>query len=175
MTTLALPQATFLHQIGVAAPCEAEWGAMSPVGGAGRVRRCEDCQLNVYNLSEMTPAEAESLVRAHEGRLCVRYFRRPDGTMLTRDCPRGIERIRRSAARARRRVLAAGAAVASLGAVAINLAEARLDRHRPRDVGPHRVIGEALRSQQPPAPATPTPGAGVWIMGAAVIGSGCAG
>jgi hypothetical protein len=34
----------------------------------------------------MTRAEAEALVAEKEGRLCVRFYRRPDGTMLTRNC-----------------------------------------------------------------------------------------
>src|SRR4029077_18630101 len=60
-----------------------------------RARFCEQCRLNVYNLSEMSAAEAAALVREKEGRLCVRYYARPDGTMLTRDCPVGFRAARR--------------------------------------------------------------------------------
>jgi hypothetical protein len=63
--------------------------------GDERVRFCQHCRLNVYNLSEMEPEEAEALVREKEGRLCVRYYARPDGTMLVKDCPVGFRAARR--------------------------------------------------------------------------------
>jgi len=52
----------------------------------------------VYNLSAMTQSEATALVNKTEGRLCVRFYRRPDGTMLTRDCPVGLRALKRRAA-----------------------------------------------------------------------------
>jgi hypothetical protein len=67
--------------------------------GDDRVRFCGECRLSVYNLSAMGRAEAEHLVREREGRLCVRFFRRDDGTMLTQDCPRGLGIVRRAARR----------------------------------------------------------------------------
>jgi hypothetical protein len=75
--------------------------------GGDRVRFCKECRLNVYNLSEMSRQEAEWLVRNREGRLCVRFFRRRDGTLLTRDCPVGFR------ARVRRYLAMAAAAVAA--------------------------------------------------------------
>jgi hypothetical protein len=66
--------------------------------GDNKVRFCQSCQLNVYNVSSMSRAEAEGLIVAQEGRLCARYYRRFDGTILTNDCPVGIkvlEKIRR--------------------------------------------------------------------------------
>jgi hypothetical protein len=62
--------------------------------GDDRVRHCDQCRLNVYNLSEMTRTEAERLLAEREGRTCVRYFRRHDGTVLTRDCPVGLQALR---------------------------------------------------------------------------------
>ena len=45
----------------------------------------------------MTTAEAAALIRDREGALCVRLFRRTDGTVLTSDCPVGFrQRFRRS-------------------------------------------------------------------------------
>ncbi len=61
--------------------------------GDDRVRHCQECKLNVYNLSEMTRKDAESLIARSEGRLCVRFYRRADGTILTRDCPRGLRAL----------------------------------------------------------------------------------
>jgi hypothetical protein len=81
-----------LQEIRIASPCEASWEEMS---GDERSRFCEHCQLNVYNLSEMTALEAAELVRQKEGRLCARYYARPDGSMLTQDCPVGFRAARR--------------------------------------------------------------------------------
>jgi hypothetical protein len=63
--------------------------------GTDRVRFCGQCNLNVYNLSSMTKIQAESLIADTEGRLCVRFYRRADGSILTRDCPVGLLAIRR--------------------------------------------------------------------------------
>jgi hypothetical protein len=85
-----------LDQVQVAAPCPAEWERMI---GTEQVRFCAQCNLNVYNLSELTKREAERLIVQHEGRLCVRYYRRADGTILTRNCPVGLHALRRRLSR----------------------------------------------------------------------------
>lgn len=76
-----------LSNIQIASPCTTDWKYMF---GDDRVRHCASCRLNVYNLSSMTRMEIEKLVREREGRLCVRFFRRTDGTVMTQDCPVGI-------------------------------------------------------------------------------------
>ena len=81
-----------LDQIKIGSPCQASWDAMD---GDGSVRFCGKCARNVYNLSEMTAAEAQSLVTEAEGKLCVRFYQRADGTMMTSDCPVGIRAVRR--------------------------------------------------------------------------------
>jgi hypothetical protein len=81
-----------LDNIRVASPCNADWDQMI---GNDRSRFCGQCNLNVYNLSSMTRAEAELLIGRTEGRLCVRYYRRADGSVLTNDCPVGLRAIRR--------------------------------------------------------------------------------
>jgi hypothetical protein len=84
-----------LQNVKVAAPCNAAWDAMTPLGDDGeRARHCGQCNLNVYNLSALTQGEAEGLLRSHEGRLCVRYYQRADGTILTQDCPVGTAAVR---------------------------------------------------------------------------------
>jgi hypothetical protein len=84
-----------LDRVRVAAPCEADWDEMR---GGERVRFCHRCSLNVYNLSAVTRREAERLVtRTEGGRLCVRFYRRRDGTMLTRSCPVGLRALKRRA------------------------------------------------------------------------------
>ena len=81
-----------LENIKIASPCAADWDAMI---GNERSRHCGDCKLNVYNLSEMTKQEAENFLIQAEGRVCVRYFKRADGTVLTKDCPVGWKMIKR--------------------------------------------------------------------------------
>ncbi len=81
-----------LKQIRIAAPCPASWHSME---GDSRVRFCAHCQLNVYNISEMSAPEAADLIKSHEGRLCIRMYQRADGTLLTRNCPVGLMEMRR--------------------------------------------------------------------------------
>lgn len=73
-----------LERVRIRRPCPVEWDDME---GDDRVRHCGRCSLNVYNVAEMTRAEAEALVMTLEGRLCLRLHWRPDGTVITRDCP----------------------------------------------------------------------------------------
>jgi hypothetical protein len=62
--------------------------------GDEKKRACSMCNLNVYNLSEMTKWEAEELLSNADGeQMCLQLFRRADGTILTKDCPVG-ERMR---------------------------------------------------------------------------------
>jgi len=80
-----------LNNLKVASPCSQDWNAML---GDSRKRYCGECKLNVYNLSGMTRAEAENLVMSAEGRLCVRFYQRPDGSVLTQDCPVGWAKVK---------------------------------------------------------------------------------
>ncbi len=66
--------------------------------GDDRRRFCAQCKLHVHDVSKMTRDEAEQLMRgAANGRVCVRLFRRADGTVLTRDCPVGLRKRVRAA------------------------------------------------------------------------------
>jgi len=85
-----------LDNIRVTSPCSANWNEMY---GNERKRFCGDCKLNVYNLSDMTRQEAENLIVSSEGRLCVRFFRRTDGTILTKNCPVGWQAVKRRVSR----------------------------------------------------------------------------
>jgi hypothetical protein len=75
--------------------------------GTERVRFCKDCSMNVYNLSSMSRKEAEALISNAEGRLCIRYYRRQDGTILTDNCPVGLRAIKRRLSRAANATLSA--------------------------------------------------------------------
>ena len=87
---------TRLDNVRVAAPCSADWDSMF---GNERVRLCEQCHLNVYNLSEMSQVEAERLIDQAEGRLCVRFYQRRDGSIITQNCPVGLRAIKRRLSR----------------------------------------------------------------------------
>jgi hypothetical protein len=83
-----------LSHVRVAAPCRADWERMR---GNERVRFCDACSMNVYNLSNMTKKDAESLLLSAEGRLCVRYYHRTDGSIMTDNCPVGLRALKRRA------------------------------------------------------------------------------
>jgi hypothetical protein len=91
-----------LDDVKVAAPCPANWDAMS---GNDRVRFCSQCNLNVYNLSGMSRNEAASFVNRTEDRVCIRYYRRADGSILTDNCPVGLRALKRRAIRVAKAVL----------------------------------------------------------------------
>jgi len=76
-----------LSKIHVAKACPADWRQMK---GTDQVRHCTHCSRNVYNISEMSRQEAAELIQQTEGRMCVRYYSRPDGSIMTRDCGKPV-------------------------------------------------------------------------------------
>ena len=83
-----------LGVISVASPCSQSWDRMA---GDERVRHCGVCDKNVYSLDTLSAEEVRQLVLKNEGRICWRFFVRRDGTVLTRDCPVGLRRVRQRA------------------------------------------------------------------------------
>jgi hypothetical protein len=162
MSTIAdNPSGSLLDLIVIEIPCTKSWDEMA---GDNRSRFCSDCQLQVYDISEMTRGEAESLIVKHEGkRLCARFYRRPDGTVLTRDC----FSVRRAARRAAARTVAqvAGLVLGIVGWATWALASSRFREEppRPRDLEPFRTV---LNWLDPPAPPV-LPGAMRVTMGGA--------
>ncbi len=171
-----------LDDIRVASPCNASWDGME---GDARVRNCALCRKHVYDLSGMTRVEAEGLVRGREGRVCVRFFRRADGTVLTADCPVGLRALRR-------RMALLGTALAASLAVVLGIGAAA---RAARDGGDGRSLRERIEAffgifrvpaprcgpimgdivAPPPTPSLPAPptscgapGGGEAVMGEAV-------
>jgi hypothetical protein len=70
-----------LNGLEVEHPCPASWAAMP---GDARTRHCSSCDKAVHDLSERTAAEAAELLTRGE-RVCVRFTRRADGTVVTWD------------------------------------------------------------------------------------------
>lgn len=109
-----------LEDVRIATPCSASWDDMA---GTERVRRCRQCDKNVFNLSAMTHDEALALLAeaeaGHRRDACVRLYRRADGTVLTSDCPVGAKAHQ---GRRRRRLLAGALGVSALAVAASGLA-----------------------------------------------------
>ena len=90
-TEVTMKNESLLDHVRVASPCNARWEDMA---GDDRARFCKQCSKHVFNLSAMSQAEAETLVRNMEGKFCGRFHQRRDGRMLTSNCPVGRQRGR---------------------------------------------------------------------------------
>jgi len=86
-------------ELRISSPCPMSWDKMT---GGNKVRFCDKCRLNVYNLAEMSRLEIDRILRKSTGRLCGRLYVRGDGTATVQDCPEG------SARRKFRRMMAVG-------------------------------------------------------------------
>jgi Carboxypeptidase regulatory-like domain len=69
-----------LDRVEINSPCAANWDEMK---GTDQVRYCSECQKYVYNLSEMTQREAESLLASRGNQMCARLIRDLEGQTLT--------------------------------------------------------------------------------------------
>ena len=86
------PNFISLEELQIAKPCRADWNHMT---GDERARFCQSCHKNVYDISQITRADAHKLLAEKEGNVCVRLYRRPDGTVITSDCPVGKREVAR--------------------------------------------------------------------------------
>lgn len=84
-----------LEILDVKEPCTEDWDAMD---GDARERHCGVCEMSVYDLSEMSEAAAVQLL-SRPGRVCVRFYRRADGRVTTKDCTPFRVRAARAVAR----------------------------------------------------------------------------
>lgn len=120
-----------INKLRIASPCGVGWENMI---GDERVRHCDSCRLNVYNVAGMTSGEAESLIANHEGRLCVRLHKRADGTVLTKDCPVGFRAYQKRISRF------AGATLAAiLGLFSVSFGQKNNDPNIPKNAAIIRV------------------------------------
>ncbi|MGC3958817.1 MAG: hypothetical protein QM813_13030 [Verrucomicrobiota bacterium] len=152
-----------VDEIRIASPCHARWNDM---GGDERARFCRQCSKHVFNLSAMTRAQIETLIREKEGRFCGRFHRRADGTMLTADCPSRLRRLRE-------RVAKLGGALCALvlSLTGCSARQSNPNRGEPGQAlmgdvavtpavyttnNPPEIMGKIAWPQPPPAPATNT-------------------
>lgn len=132
-----------LPNIVVASPCPADWNAMT---GDSRVRACGTCNKHVFNLSAMTRADAEALIREKHGDLCAQYWQRKDGTILLADCT--VQGVRRSHA-----LTALAAATALAGTALLAHATHPHPQRLPRPHHERPPVTVQLRRAPPPPPA----------------------
>jgi hypothetical protein len=141
----ALP---LLESLRIASPCTESWDEMT---GDDRVRFCASCRKDVYNLAGMARDEAERLVRERAGDVCIRLYKREDGTVLTSDCPVGQKRKRR-----RRLAMAVvGGGVAAAGALYAATASVTMGGVRPHPAGLAPAPDTTLEPDEPPPPNPP--------------------
>jgi hypothetical protein len=94
MTAPPPPVGDPLDGLTIAVPCTVPWDSMS---GDARRRFCSKCRLHVHDVSAMPRADAIAFLasKAPGARTCVRFFRRPDGRVLTDDCRAAVRALRR--------------------------------------------------------------------------------
>ncbi len=63
-------------------PCDESWAGMV---GDERTRMCGVCKHEVHDLGALTEADADALLARSE-KLCVRFYGRADGRVVTADC-----------------------------------------------------------------------------------------
>jgi hypothetical protein len=104
-----------LDQVKVASPCPAKWDDMV---GDDRKRFCLSCDKHVFNISALSREDAEQFLQENAGgEVCVRYYQRADGTIMTSDCAVGVTRKRRKKVA----LAVAGAGALAFGAVTAHL------------------------------------------------------
>ncbi|HKB67088.1 MAG TPA: ankyrin repeat domain-containing protein [Pyrinomonadaceae bacterium] len=136
---------TFLKNLTVASPCNADWNLMT---GNDQVRFCEHCSFEVHNLSSMSRTEAERLVTRSNGRLCVQYIQDPNGGPVTIPVGKKLHHINRRVSQ-----IAAGAFTAALSVTSAIAQES---------TGVRVGGGDVPRATQPIAR---------WALGASVVGT----
>lgn len=116
------------------------------------MRHCGECDLTVYNLSEMSLGEIEALLTKKEGRVCIRFYRRADGTVLVDDCPVGLREARRQVLRLALFLLGVLSSVATSFARAVMF---------PVELCRRAAQSEAVRKEPSASPAVLGPAIGV--------------
>ena len=144
-------QNEFLKTVFIAAPCEVGWENMQGVNGkaaseSDAVRFCTGCSLNVFNLSKMSPTEAEELLRRTSvsgEKLCAGIYRRKDGTVMTENCPKGLRKLRDTA---RKTIERAAAFLATVTSVSLWLPARAQTRYSNMEQGTYSEL-ETIRTK----------------------------
>lgn len=151
--------ADMMKRTSLASPCSARWDEMT---GDEKARHCSQCKLDVLNAESMTDEEVTQAIMSLVAgkRVCMRIFRRADGTILTKDCPIGARKIKE-----RLRTAAGWLA----GGLSILLASAAAAQSKGGDCDPKKKEKPLWHSQvtaDAPAAANGKPPAGEDVSGA---------
>jgi hypothetical protein len=125
------------------------------------VRYCGECKLNVYNISALTRPAAEKLILDREGRLCLRYYQRRDGTIIMQDCPVAFRRMRWVLARLAS-VIAAVLVILAAGRYALLL---NIDSQPVRRLRVHEPFGRVAAWLEGPVPIAPPAAPNLFVLG----------
>ncbi len=71
-----------LDRMQVQTPCEMDWELMA---GDKKVRYCDLCQRNVYNLVQLTRVEIDKIWETEPERVCARIMKDDAGRLVTRE------------------------------------------------------------------------------------------
>lgn len=132
-----------LPELKIASPCPARWEDMR---GDDKRRFCESCGKHVHNFAAMREEEIAALL---DGRpICAQLYRRPDGTVLTADCPIGIRLARTRLGRLALRAAAASIALLSTAVAALGSRQIseRIETS-PLNTSIERLQAEAMRGK----------------------------
>lgn len=104
---------SLLSRAFVETPCPTTWDKMK---GSDTVRFCHLCHLNVYNIANLTDKEAEAVLSKGKGgeRVCALLYRRPDGTIVTDNCPRALRKVRDASKWLKAKIIAASTLLMAL-------------------------------------------------------------
>jgi len=133
-------------------PCPTSWDKME---GTSKVRFCNLCSLNVYNIADMTDSEAEATLSAGvaAGKICAVLYRRPDGTITTDNCPRSLRKIRDASRWLKMKIVAATALLLAV----FSPAQAQYQKSNSSADSSKKIEKPASPQSQPPADL-PVPG-----------------
>jgi hypothetical protein len=78
-------------KVEIKTPCTVAWDQWTE---GERVRFCDECKMNVHNLSAMSDKEVKELFANKNERVCVFMKQRPDGSVVTDNCPVALRAAR---------------------------------------------------------------------------------
>ena len=151
MLSIKIAAANLSQSVIIDTPCTADWNDMT---GSESMRFCHSCKLNVYNISQFSDSEAEKIFgqNLNGNRMCTRIYRRPDGTIMTDNCPRALRRLRDL----RNRTFTALAKVAALATLFLSAClpgAASNDNDKDKSAPePSKIKSKPLQSVQPVVP-----------------------
>lgn len=89
MTKKILSDSKRSIEIKMASPCDMAWGDLT---GDDAKRFCGQCKKHVFNISNMSSEQAIDFLVQEKGNACIMFYSRRDGTVLSADCPVGVQK-----------------------------------------------------------------------------------